>query len=177
MAVTPSGMLSLPIKSMEDLIANTSAFQAWVGAGDVATARGSIYKMALPKPSDGDTYTTSEIAALWPFVIIAPNPTGGAFSADKVADADPVLLDRGSILVHWENAVATEDDDEPDPLYQFLNDVGGILNDMLNLSGTSTYLNVRSYNTLDGPNRATEDAHAGLGDYYYMVMQFDWGIV
>ena len=169
MAVAPTGSLSKPLYNLQTLIASSATFQTWVGAtGDaeakLAAARARIYLAAKPGGS-----------AVRPFAVVGqgderewPGLAGGARNH---------FGDSGSLLVSFEADVAEEDqDDDADAEMAFLNPVGGVIDDILQLSASGGYLAVTGITLSDGPGRSDPRERDSLGDAYWILFQVRWGV-
>lgn len=160
MAVAPSGPWSEILYNAQTLIANSANFRTWVGAADVAAARNSIHMVAYEASSPTR-----------PFAIVAQGTDW--MHAGAAGGAGITYLTSGIVAVTFEaditEALAA------DAEFEFTNPVGDILDDCLDLAGTSGYLAVHSFEKTKGPSRSGEQMDAGQGDYYRAKFNFIWG--
>jgi hypothetical protein len=181
MSVTPSGILSEPIDHARTLLANASAWQSWVGASDATQAKDSIHIGATPPPADGETYTQNELANLWPLAIIDLPPDGGGYQVSRNADGvDQQFPESGRVVMAFEDKVPDQHLGSPaDARLAFFNNLGAVMLDMLQLSGTddgtNAYLWLRGINILEGPVREDLNEVASVGAYHWVVLDLPWG--
>ena len=158
MSVTPTGVLSLPLYNMQTLICNSATFRTWVGAATVAAARDRCYLVAQ-----------DETSITRPFAVVE---FGGGFTYSKEAEPS-IYLGSGSLVVWFEDAVASGvQANHADAMFTFTNTVGAILTEMLDLSGTSGYINIRTIrDDAAGPLRANIDETT---DIIQLPFRVDW---
>lgn len=161
MAVTPTGKLSLPLKHLQDTIANSSNFQTWVGALDAAAAKAFIH------------VEYSETLA-GPFAVID-------WSNDFVRDYDSAgpqgnnfMQVAATLQLIFKGTVNTELDDV-DNKYTFLNNIGGILDDIETNAGQGGYLDITQIRFLEGPMRPLpKERNTDIGDFQRIIFLVDF---
>lgn len=172
MAVTPSGLLSLPLDALADLLAGTDAFQAWTGAATAAAAKERIHPHAVCADPNDASY-----ALLWPYAVINWAP-GLTISWGGYA--------RGPLSLIFESAVSTEYQRDGDQsrdyksaAYEHLNQVGAVLQEAYENSEASGSLILDSKQgfRLLRVGRPTEAQLAnGELDFYQSIWEVNWGI-
>lgn len=171
MAVTAAGRLSLPLDNLQDLIANSGNFQTWTGTANAAAAKARIHVQA-----EGPSYTR-------PAAIVSLGPDDDWRSVQDSAGAAGHYVDTGMLRVQFEANVASGNQaDHTDALYEFTNNVGAIIDDMLGLAGSDTYLVVHEIRKTDGPGRiriedvgTDADEFSSDGDAYGIEFTVMWG--
>lgn len=126
MAVTPTGILSLPIDYLRDLIAAVTAFQTWTGTANAAAAKARIHVNALNK---ADIVRPFGIVGTGPGTVFIP-PSMGAYG-------------QHNLHLILESAAITTGLSHEDAVYTFLNSVGPIIEGAAELAGTPGYLVVQ----------------------------------
>lgn len=164
MAVTPTGILSLPLGHLRTLIANSSNFQTWVGAANATEAESSIYLVNINE---------DEIAR--PFALI---DWGENFNSTMLANGPGGFFqDRGELRLLFEDDVAAENQDSyEDSKLKFLNDIGGVLADMRDLSASDEYLSIHEIQFQESPTRSIDDQDPAEGDFYQGRFIITWGV-
>jgi hypothetical protein len=181
MPVTASGIVSLPLENLRILVANCDAFQTWTESADVATAKTRLHLIA-PLAEDGRKFTAEELASLRPFAVIdewrAPGGRqgGGSWVMDRHALGG--YTPSGKLILTFEDAVADEDKDNHDEArLQFMNQLGAVLNEMLDLGGGDTdYLSIHRIERWDFYARSDETEKTPQGDFYWASYLIDWGV-
>ena len=181
MSVAATSILSLPLDHARTLLSHSSTWQSWVRASDATEAEASIHLGATPPPADGSQYSNEELRSLWPLAVISLPPDGGGFQAARDGDGTELVWpERGRIVMGIEDAIASHRLRAPgDALVEYLNELGGIMRDMLDLSGTddgtNQFLWLRQINILDGPTREDLDAGGAVPGYHWTVLDLSWG--
>lgn len=167
MPVTPTGAVSLPPKYLRDMLAASSTWQTWVD--DAVTPAARIYYGHKDKTEqfedDGDT--------LLPFAIIEDLD----FTLPKEGfGGRNHFYQRGSLAIHF-IAPVTAGQTHSDAFMEFRNNIGGILDDIAQISGTAGYLDITDMAFLEGgPSRTNPEERDGpYYDTYEVVMRFDYG--
>lgn len=157
MSVTPSGCLSLPLYRLQTLICNSASFRTWVGAATVAAARSRCYLV------------TGGAAPTRPCVIVGFTEE---WRYERVGE--PITwADQGSLSVLFQEDVSTANQAvSSDALFATTNTVGAILTEVMELAGTSDYLNVHTIAfEIAPPLRSGKDESE---DAIWMGFRFYW---
>ena len=168
MTVAGTGAICLPLENLKTLLANCAAFQTWTSTADATAAAARIALFA--EAASGRTLPDSVI--FWG----ADNDIG----SNKIAGGAGNSYDRqGTADIFFTSDIATTYADYEDTLDElmvaFLNDVGGIMDDMDELAGTDEYLNVTGWQKVSGPTRSgKEETEEPLVQIVMRVMW--WGI-
>lgn len=150
MAVTPAGMVSLPLHYLRLSIADSAAFRTWVGASTQAEALARIY-------------INRETTPTRPFAVVAWDRN---WSREAISGGGRNYFEqRGDLMLMFEDDIA-DGLDEADAYFTFTNTVGAIIEDIEELAGQAGYLNVVSIAVENGPARPTEDEKQETSDYY-----------
>lgn len=166
MAVTPSGVLSLPAKYMRDMIAASSTWQTWVA--DALTPETRVYYGHADEEevfaADGDT--------LLPFAVIEDMdfmlPKEGFGGRNH-------FYQRGALAVRFVAPVSSSDS-HSDAFMRFRNNIGGVLDDLMSISGTPGYLDITDMAFLEGgPSRTAPEERQSYYDTYELTMRMDYG--
>ena len=174
MPVAPANPISKALYYLGLTLADAAAFRTWVGAINQAEALAHIYEQALPDPAAGAAHTRSELEGYRPFAIIFVDAEEGfAFDRDAYGGAAD-FAHRGALWIMLEQTVdtqltAAESDRD------WLNALGGIINDMEELAGQAGYLDIAS-GTLVEYGRAPADWVAETGDFHFAMLRVEWGV-
>ncbi len=159
MPVTPSGIMSLPLAHLRTLVANCSSFQSWTGAANAAAAEAFIHLVNLPDDS-----------LVRPYVLIDFNDK---WKSQKVAEFQ--FEKRGELYLLFEDDVAVANQaSEADAVFDFMNNVGAVLEEMMSLSGQNGYLNLVEIEINDQPERTTSEESEMNEDYYTASFDVVW---
>ena len=147
MAITPTGILQHSYYLMK-MVAASESFQSVVGASSATLAEESIVYPAATDDEDEGT------APKWPRAVISET---SEFSATKMGTA--CWQYNGGLSVAFEFVVplSVYQESFTESFNYFQNDVGGVIADMIALSGTgepvtgTTHLNVTEITLMDGP--------------------------
>lgn len=126
MPVTPSGILSLPLDYLRDLIAAVTAFQTWTSTASAAAAKARIHVQLL---NAANIVRPFAVVGFGPGTVFTP-PSLGAFG-------------QHNLHLMLESAAITAGTSHQDAVFQFLNDTGPIIEGAANLAGTPGYLFVQ----------------------------------
>lgn len=162
MAVTPAGILSVPLDAAAELVAQSAAFQAWVGASSQADARRRIYLVA--RSSKG----IEKYERPYALVMLPENHrwvTGmGAFAIGSqitiLFEADTNPLYRGS-------------DSHQDAAIDFINAIGQIVQEMTEVNQGSGPLQFDQI-AMDGPIQRS-NGKDGDEDYFNVLFRVTAG--
>jgi hypothetical protein len=147
--------LSLPLCRTRLLLATTDEMQDWLGVDGVSAAIDEIYIAGADAPTR-------------PFAVVSVEP--GSFEKRRTAGgARNWFVPRGAVRVVFE-ADAGEGSHETEA-QEFGEDVGGIIDAALDLSGSDDHISIVGVRLASGPARsATDDPD----DYYQAVFVLDW---
>ena len=158
MAVVPTGILSTPIAAAKTLLGDTAAWQTWVDeAGDAAAAKAFIYVGAKAGP------LARPFAIVDIFAFALARIGGGSRDVFRATGTVGIIIE----------ADVTESDGG-DAHYEFLNELGAVLQDMRELSGSSSYLpNARI--SLDSLMSRSTKKQGEAADYYEALLRLEYG--
>lgn len=159
MPVTPAGMFGLPYVTLEAMLSELEGFQTWVDADDATEALDSIFML----DAGGGAITANRVTlGVMDGFESLPLDTGGNFR------------DSGSMLVLFEEVAAAADTPMRDSFLSFLNNVGGILEE-LQLAAPSRWTHLRI--SLDeGPHICDEAEGVALDKpYVWAGFRISWG--
>lgn len=126
--------------ALRDMIANTAAFQTWVSAADAAAAKASLYYDSLPQPTD-DVYTKSFWTDEGNFAVLyTADDDGFAFDFESIS-AGYNYLASGVLMVDFFHLFALTPIDFQEDHRTAKNQIGDVLEDLIDLGGTNPYLN------------------------------------
>jgi len=175
-AVTPTGIISLPLHYLRLTVAGSSSFQTWVGAEDAAGALAYVFGEEVEWGSD-----TAAADKLGPFAYVAwaenwARERYGVGDHNLFAQrGDLTLAFRAPIAAAYQNAQDGSDYTGLDAATAFGNTVGAIIAEMEVLAGTAGYLDIATI-AMDGtPERATNDEADSVGHYYQVSFTISWG--
>lgn len=193
MPATPTGSLSLALHYMRETIAKSETFRTWVGAttGTEAEKRqeaiNHLHIAGLPPPAIGGEYTETELSdgdpiASWgPYGIIwlDQDAAGFGFTRDSAGGGDR----WAATWKAWIRFVGETDFDEDEPItfsnpiefaeLTFLNTIGGIVDDVRDLAGSSGYANVTRIGKGLGPIRRHPAVQPTQADTMAIDLVFD----
>ena len=173
MAVTASGVESLPLEHLKTILSNSSTFQTWTGhTGSASGAAGHIHYIAVTDDLGEDGAT-----AVRPLAVIDFADDG--FSTEAIAGgAGHAFTQEGTLNLYFENDVASGNSAvEREAFLAFMNNVGAIINEIANLSGTSTYLNIMSMARVHGPVRGAHEQKKDSDDFIEVAYTVDWSLL
>ncbi len=157
-----SGPLSLPMEHLKTLLSNSATFQSWVGAADAAEALASIYMVRV----DEETFTR-------PLAVIDIGEK--YYSNIRSGGGANFFQKRGELLLMFE-ADVVEGSTSEEAVLNFLDNVGGCLADMEELSGTPEFLSLHEIEFDEAPTRSIDDEEPPEGDFYRVKFIVTWGL-
>jgi hypothetical protein len=164
MAVTPTGIWSDALYQLRRLMSQCDALQTWVDADNATEALGSIYY-----------YDTPVSTNVRPVAVVSDGD-----SAQWIANSTGTrthYISSGGLHLFFEGDIADANQGNiADSLTAFKNDIGGIIDDMLNLSGTDDYMNITSISLIAGPQLSADDEAVGDNHYVNAAFSVEWGI-
>jgi len=161
--VTPTGMLSLPIENLRILLAASTTFQTLVNAGDAAAAKPYVYVDSIDE------------SVSRPFALVSDQ----AWNLSLVGQGAVNAFDEGGVLLLEIQAGvgdAYEDDGAGNnPGFEFRNTIGAIVEEMLDLAASGTYLDVSGVRFEVPPTRVLPETEAADEDFFAVRLQLQWG--
>lgn len=154
MPTAPAGPLSLPLKYLRDQLAACSTFQTWVGALNATEALDSIFYVAT------STLTLPLAVVDW----------GRSGRLDAEAGGTRTQFDQDGELTLLLRAGVTSsaDDQQGEEGIVFMNTVGNVLAELLQLAGVAAYLDLVSVE--HGPPQRPSEAEANSGGDFIQVL-------
>lgn len=158
------------------MLANSSAFQTFVGAANATEAAAKIYFDDFPRPANTaeDEYTAAEWIGLHPCALIIPPESGEVFSFDQIANSGNRIdyIMSTAFHVEFSKMAASANDQEESRLLK--NSVGDIIDEVLTMSGNANYYGFTRVSPVGAPYYLTpSDQAAGVGDVYAWIIQFE----
>ena len=168
---SPTGSMGLAQQHLANMIADSAAFRAWVGAADQAEAFGSIYQDALP-PGGTDL---ADLQALRPFALVWTDPQLGFNKQFAAGGAARWHTASGVIGVYFEAEIDAADASDPaEAGVKFKNVIDAIQSEMDAINGQAGYLGYDEIRKVEGPTRSDEDDRPTQGDFLFLVWQVVW---
>lgn len=164
--VTPSGLFSLPVTRLQTLLANSATWQTWTETETAEEAAGRIH--LIEADTEGDNAVDLPCAVIW---------QGDDFSLYTIATGERNhFADQGSLMLWIEAEIPeTYRDDPRNTQVWFMNQVGAVLLDMIELAGSNTYLNVTGMELTYGPSESDERKRESIGYRIACEFKVSWG--
>lgn len=161
MPVTPSGIISLPLQYLAELLAASAVFQVWTGAANETEALDSIHYVGRADPA----------ALARPYAIASFAADSGTMNrqAGGVGSSFGISGGVGLILFNDVNAALSIEDQ----VLAFANKVGAILAEMAAAAGTGGRFDFTSA-TWAGPFLTNEDEAADEPDGIQIDLTFQY---
>jgi hypothetical protein len=156
----PSGILSTPIDALADLIAGSTTFQAWVGAPDSPTAKLRVYVSAR-SASGAEAYVRP-----FALVIVPDGFTMNIMTGHFASGELKVLFEANTVTGH----------DHTDSTYDFANQIGQILDDVMVASYAPGALLISGISMVTPPQRADLIEEGGQDDYFQCMVSVKYGL-
>lgn len=157
MAVSPSGMLSLPVDYLRSTVAASSTFQTWTGTANAAAAKARVH---LGRAAANATH---------PLACVGFSNGFRRFSDDlDVWQQDNVLE------LMFRNDFSSSLN-EADAYYTFANQIGAIMADMEAIFNDAGYLDVFDWNIVDGPARTDDNDEQVMGYFFEVIIECRYG--
>jgi len=162
MAVSPSGLFSLPVDYLRKTIAGSSTFRTLTGAADAAAALAFAHAFEVTGASLDDPF----------FAVVE---YGTDWARNRHAGGTNNFFEQESGLHVWFHQTIAQAD-EVDAMLAFTNSIGAILSEMEQLSGTAGYLDIRATRLIEGPFRPEEDEAASqtYGDFFRILFAVEY---
>lgn len=166
--MSTSGAITTPLDRLKTLVANCAAWQDWTGAGSAADAEDYIYIMVSA------TVQYPYCVIHWP----------GGWSAQPMAAGEGYAWNReGQATLNFTALLPDNlrgDENAEAAALHVANQVGDVLEDLMDLSATSGYINVNSISAPRGVQRPTKDQGRGetaQDAWLRLPVQVGWGRV
>lgn len=173
MAVAGTGTFGKAMDNMRTLLSNCDAFQTWTGTEDAAGALAHVYLWG--------ELDENISASDYPMAAVYFGPSNN-YGGDREAGGESNLfLVTGSFdVVFWGDVSADYQGDDAgkwaDAFMEAVNAVGGIVDDVRELSGTdngtNAYLNVVGFNMVNSPLRG--DKASDIENRTEIWVRFEW---
>jgi len=136
-AVTPTGIYSLLLEDLRDLLAACASWRTWTDAADEAAAKALVFPVAAEREA-ADVYAV--------------------VGHGDDAEFESALEGRGSLSLRFSAAIPEAyEDDVAEAEVWFTNHVGAVLADLLALAGTGGHLFVRYVRAAHAPRAPSRD--------------------
>ncbi|WP_166820516.1 hypothetical protein [Thalassoroseus pseudoceratinae] len=153
MPINPSGILSTPADKLAELVSESSTFQSWVSADDATEALDSVFIQARSASGDGE-YSR-------PFALIYFE--GFSNGLNRYANGTLYLLLEADVT----------ESTHQDSAYEFTNQAGAIVAEVMAGSYAGGKLFIRSINSAVPPQRADFNESEDYIQQYYSI---DYGL-
>lgn len=154
--VPGTNCITIAEDALVETLAQTQAFQAFVGAEDVEGARSKIYVHDVPMTTeDRDDWTLTEWQAIYPCAIIGPPPDGNILQMRYTANS--VLYDMTAdlrFLVRFERLLPANVGSTQDEIRDLINAIGDILDGLAASAGAEGTFGFTSLTTNGVPYRS-----------------------
>lgn len=159
----PTGSEGAFLVQLRDAIASTATFQTWVGAANEAAAKDSIWFESAPLDSD-----------LHPLCLIGYGPTWGQTRrgvgpVDHYRDSAVVAMSFHELVPD----AIRDQDNEHEATIQFMNDVVGIVDELLTVTGA---VGITSLTRIGRPTRTAPESREDVGDYMGVFYNVGFGL-
>ncbi len=174
----PAGSLMLAQGNLRALLSNSATLQTWTSTANPTAALARIYHDGLPKPgSNAPRHTLAELQALRPYAIIWTDTEKGYGRTQDGYGAGPHLgAESGRLMIELVQDVPLAiADDIAEADLQWKNTIGQILDDLVTLIATGTYLLVNSLSIDEGPYRYEAAKQSEMGDAQGVEIGVGWG--
>lgn len=159
---TPTSSMGLPAKYLRDTLSQSAAFRTFVSAANATAALSSIYYGLKTGFSP-------------PFAVVEWGPQ----TWDMRAGGSRNYFDHeGMLRLRIVGTVSSSADSAAsDAFVTFVNTVGEIVDDLQELAGTGSYLDIRRLDTSEPARPPVERANGPDGDYVEVVVTVEFGSV
>jgi hypothetical protein len=156
-----SGPLSIPLATLKTMLSKSATFQAWVNAATEAEALASIHVVSVESEDERRPFAIINIGAKW-----ASNLSAGG--------AGNFFINDGELILAFEADVAEVS--ESLAVYEFLDKIGAIIEEIQALSGLGGYLSFHSIECSEPPVRSVDNELPTEGDYYRTAFAITYGV-
>ncbi len=158
MVTAATSRLSKPIDFLRDTIANSATFITWTGSANAAAAKLKVFVNEQGSPDEDLPLSAMPLAIVqWE-----------SFDRFFTSKGENNLFESDGSLSLRFYAGITDDDNEESALYEFLNNVGAVIDEMGQLAGTAGFLDITRKSMSSMPQRADVNGEQQLGKYYTM---------
>lgn len=172
---TAEGPIALAETYLGNMVADSARFRTITGASDRTTALNRIHFGALPPPAVGGTFTRSELEKYRPYAVIYTDEDEGFRRVLSSVSDHNNYDDHGAVMMVLEMDVAENTRNNPAEVARaFINIMGVLLDEMVQMSGQAGYLDVQTMAVEFGPARSHEEDYSKRGDYVSALMRFTY---
>lgn len=155
MAVAPTGMFSLQVSQMRDLLANCVSFQVWAGVdGDPDPVASALAKIVMVREVP-EKLSPGFYAAVF-------TPEGAEYTIEG--------LSSGELGVGIK--VDVTEDDEADAFFAFANPLGAVVAEMFEKAQSGGYQVLRRVRALIQRGALRDE----VSPFYFVELSFDYGV-
>lgn len=161
---------------MRSTLSASTSFQTMVGAANAAAALARIYHDEIPKPASGQqSHSLVEMIAIRPCAIIYTQVGQGGWRADRDAMGNGCWNYSGTLVVVLMRNVPEADKDDLSKVdTDFRTTVGEIIEDLIDLNETASYLTMDRIDAM-GPYRTELKELKAIGDAQSYELVIGWG--
>lgn len=126
--------LTMAEDAVVELVANLSAWQAWIGApGDVAAAKSRVFVHDLPQTleADSDTWSDAEYISMYPMCLVREPQDGGMFRIVQSARDQEIRFDPNLMYSVTFEQFAHPNMDDQDAIREFMQSFGAVIDEMV----------------------------------------------
>lgn len=152
MAVTPTGIFSLQVSKMRDLLASCASFQAWAGVPGNEAA--SLLKIKFVRVDAADVPDGFH-AAVFP-------PEGAEYGLDGLSSGELIVGIKADIT----------EADEGDAFFEFSNPLGDVVVEMFEKSQASGFMVLRRVRAIFQHSGRSDEGTA----FYFTELSFNYGL-
>jgi hypothetical protein len=169
MTVTATGILSLPLDNVRNMVAASPAFQAWVGVTNSTDALSSVFIIATDASG---TYPNPVSVIPRPFALINLDYVKRDL---RGSGNNPLFAPDSAILLKFEvKNNSGHKNLGADPAIAFLNAIGDIIVDLETQSQAGGGLQILSL-SIESPSRKNESFTGEQGDFYEIEIKLSTG--
>lgn len=178
-SLDPANSISMQLYYLREMLGDCAAWQAWTNTESAAAAKLKIFYEAVPAGStwQSDTDFSTRLSSLRPFMVIGIDKV---WNYSRVATGTRHYMNvSGSAIMAFDATVPTAysgDNKLDSAMLWFDNMVGGVIDDLCQLSGKSGRLSITDIVQLDPPGRVQVDGAQTGGDVMTAVYQVKWGL-
>lgn len=155
MAVTPTGMFSLQVLLMRNLLANCTSFQVWAGVDGAQDPVASALALILMVREDAADVPAGFHAAVFP-------PEGAEYTIDGLSSGELIVGIKADI----------SEANEADAFFEFANPLGAVVAEMFEKSQAGGFQVLRRVVAIFGRSgRSDEDT-----PFYFVELSFGYGV-
>jgi len=157
MAVTPTGMLSLPVSYLQTTVANSATFRTWTGTANPTAALARIH---VGRAAGTATHPLACV--------------GFANGFNRTSDSLDVWEQNNTLQLMFRDDFSSALN-EQDAYYTFSNQVGAIMLEMEALFNDAGYLDVFEWSIITGPSRTKDNEAQTLGNFFEVIIECKYG--